>query len=157
MNATMPTKLTAVEKVFVFVAQPPWHALYLVPSGFSIFPVFHCLVGEGGPAWVLAFVFAGVLLALRCGVAVLRRFVPVSKEVKRVWLQRRVLAKQYDSYQWRKLSWVGLGIAVHAWLSANPQSVQIVLALACIAAGAAAAVFWHRTCESQRNGLSGGA
>lgn len=52
---------------------------------------------------------------LRLVPAVLRRIFPFSSEAKDLWFQRRNLGKRYDSYQWQKLFWLGLGMLPYAF------------------------------------------
>lgn len=129
--------------VWVKLTQPPWFALYLVPAGFTVFAVFDRAFGVTGSPWALAAVFFGVLLTLRFGTAIVRRFLPVSRAVKRAWFETRLLAKRHDCYQWQKLLWVGLGILLYAGLHAGGHPAPVVLGVACLAAGGAATARWR--------------
>jgi hypothetical protein len=144
MKNTQSPEMRPVEKLLLAVTTPPWCAVYLVPSGFLIFPIFYALFGVNGPWWALSAVFFGVLLALRFGPAVLRRFLPVSKEVRDCWFRNRVLAKQYDSYQWQKLFWFGWGIFIYAALLDGLRSVPLGLAAFCVVTGGFAAAVWRK-------------
>ena len=76
------------------------------------------------------FLLAGLFL-LRLVPAALRRLLPFSTETQDVWRERRRLGKRYDSYQWRKLLWIGLGISLNVLFSHSAESggVEAVVAL----------------------------
>ena len=76
--------------------------------------------------------------------AVARRLVPATAVVRAHWAWRRDLARNHDSYQWRKLVWIGVGLLLGAALGVPGTRVQWVLGAACLAAGGAAEAFWRR-------------
>jgi len=130
------------ERLLVSLTMPPWCAVYLFPAGFSIFPIHRLFFGgRSGPT--LGVVFFGVLLMLRFGPAVVRRFLPVSKEVQTGWFRNRMLAKRYDLYQWQKLLWVGLGVLGYAAVFRGLRGTPMVLAAVCLIAGGIAAIAWR--------------
>ena len=143
MNDDASVTLSPWERLCVNVTQPPWFALYLVPAGFLVFPVFHFIFGAHRATWAVALVLFGLLFALRCGTACLRRLMPVSRAVKNAWFETRTLAKRYDSYQCQKLFWVGLGILIYAGLFAGFQDRQMLLAVMCLVFGGAGIARWR--------------
>jgi hypothetical protein len=88
--------------------------------------------------------FAGILVLLRVVPLCLRTLLPFSKEVQAVWFGRRMLSKQYDSYQWRKLFWIGLGLTGYTILFGDIRTTHGVLALVCLLGGGAGLWVWHR-------------
>lgn len=85
----------------------------------------------------------GVLLALKVVPVFVRRAIPFPKDVQAEWEKRRRLTKQFDSYQWRKLFWIGLGMSVASSMGVAGSST-FALALWCLAAGSAGLLIWHR-------------
>src|ERR1700682_6014660 len=140
MKNVPSSEMHPAEKLLVSLTTPPWCAVYLVPVGFLIFPVYHFFFGNSRSASALAVVFFGVLLVLRFGPALGRRFIPVSKAVQEGWFRNRLLAKRYDSYQWQKLFWIGWGIFVYAAFFSGLRGMPVALAAVCVAMGAVAAV-----------------
>jgi hypothetical protein len=142
MSNLQPIEMSPGDKLLVSLTAPPWCALYLGPAGFLTFPVFHLLFDRRGNAWGLAVVLCGLLLVVRFGAAGLRRFLPVSDAVRQGWYRNRALAKQYDSYQWRKLFWVGWGVCAYAIL-ARMRGAPLVFGSACILTGGIAGLIWQ--------------
>jgi len=75
------------------------------------------LWGFDAPGWSLACFFLAGLFLLRLVPAILRRLLPFSAETQEVWRERRKLGKRYDSYQLRKLLWIGVGIGLNVLFS----------------------------------------
>lgn len=90
--------------------------------------------------------FLAILLALRIGPAILRRLMPVSGAVKEEWARRRQLAKNFDSYQWQKLFWIGLGML----LAPKSAFSEWVIVWLCLAGGALGLIFWFRRASAMR-------
>jgi len=96
---------------------------------------------DAGPATAAAGLLA-LLFCVKAGAVVLRKLAGGSPEVKAVWTWRRALARDHDSYQWRKLAWFGLGILAARAL--GPAAAwEPVLGGACLLAGLAAEPFWR--------------
>ena len=90
-------------------------------------------------AWLLAALFAVKVIA-----AAARRFVPASAVVRSHWEWRRNLARYHDSYQWRKLVWLGVGLMIGGTIGWPETQAQFGLGGVCFAAGAVAEVLWRR-------------
>jgi hypothetical protein len=131
-------------KLILGLENPPWDVLYRVVIGGSIMPVTMRLVGNPPAAWQLLAVFLAVLISLRIIPGVLRRVLPFPHEVKNVWAERRALAKRYDSYQWRKLSGIGLGWVGYLVISGQTAGAPMLMAGACLFAGALGFTWWRR-------------
>jgi len=143
MTKTDSIGIQPLEKLLENVERSPWNAMYRVAIGFLTFPVFGYLFKSDSVNHQLLF-FASVLLANRLVPLVLRRVLPFSKELRASWTRRRLLAKQYDSYQWRKLFWIGLGIAIFVVYSGQLMGLRGVLALGCLISGSIGLVIWYR-------------
>jgi hypothetical protein len=86
--------------------------------------------------------FIGLLVALRVVPLVLRRVLPFSVEAKQIWAERREIAKRHDSYQCRKLFWIGLGQLLYAVIGDGPKNGELVVTLICMIGGSAGWLFW---------------
>jgi hypothetical protein len=84
------------------------------------------------------------LVAMRIGPAVLRAIVPVPKRVRQVWSRRRAPGKRFDSYQWQKLLWFGLGLAIALVIAAERTRSLWTVTSFCLIAGTAGLLAWRR-------------
>lgn len=134
-----------LERILVDLDSPPWSAVSRAALGLGIPPVFRVLTGNSDRIWLYAILFLGLLLGLRMVPAVLRLVLPFSAEAKAVWAERRQIAKRYDSYQWQKLFWIGLGLLPYALLGEGPRINEIVLTLVCLVGGIVGLLLWQRT------------
>ena len=117
--------------------------LYRILIGFTVIPVMRLVPGSDGSDWTLVPFLLLVLALLRVVPAVIRKVVPFSAELLEAWYVRRRMAKAYDSYQWRKLIWIGAGLALYVAISGQHRPAYIALSVFCLAAGAAATVRWN--------------
>ena len=136
--------MSLLEKLLVNLECRPWAALYRILVGVLLIPVYMAVTGGHlSDIWLVAFLFA-ILIALRIVPMVARRVVSFSKDAKAIWWHRRSLAKKFDSYQWQKLFWVGLGIFIYLGVRGNPARVSLYLAIACVVFGGLGLLFWIR-------------
>lgn len=122
----------------------PFGVIYRVILGFVLFPLASLVrlpitAWWGGTVQILT-----LLIALRVGPAVIRKAVRFPDEIRTVWAERRQLAKRHDSYQWRKLSWIGLGLCGYLALAGDHRPSRTIPSLACLSAGVAGSVIWAR-------------
>ena len=139
-------EMPRTERLLLALEERPWNVVYRMAIGFSAFPLYRGLYGFHASGWSLAcFLLAGLFL-LRLVPAVLRRLLPFSAETQDVWRERRRLGKRYDSYQWRKLLWIGLGIGLSVLLSHSTErgTVGVVTALLFLVPGLAGWIAWRR-------------
>lgn len=139
----MPMK--SLEQLLLRLDRGPWSAVTRVVLGFCIPPALRLLTGGRDQIWVALALFVGLLIALRVGPAVLRAVLPFSAETKGIWFQRRQIAKLHDSYQWRKLFWMGLGMLVFAITAGGLATGEQVLTAVCLVGGAAGLLLWQRS------------
>jgi hypothetical protein len=85
-----------------------------------------------------------VLFAVKVIAALARKASSASPLVRAHWEWRRNLARYYDSYQWRKLVWFGIGILIGGAVDWPGTSAQWTLGVGCVAAGGVAEIFWRR-------------
>jgi hypothetical protein len=120
----------------------PWNEVSRAVIGFIALPVFVALFGTPTSGRTLYLFYLGLLLALRLVPAVIRRLVPFSNDVRVLWAERRVLAKRYDSYQWQKLFWLGLGLGSYVVLFGVVWPPALILTSACVLSGAVGLAVW---------------
>ena len=142
-NSQRTPKFGTIDKVLLSLDVGPIGALYRTLIGFAAIPAVRLLLGSGGSDWVLVPFFLFVLLLLRVGCAVVRKVVPFSAELQEAWSVRRRHAKLYDSFQWRKLIWIGAGLACYVVVSGRYLPVQIALSVFCLITGAGATLRWR--------------
>jgi|SRR5882724_1037910 len=132
-----------VDKFLLRLDEGAFGALYRVLIGFTTIPVMRLLLGNDGSDWTLVPFLLLVLVLLRVVLAVVRKVVTFSAELREAWSVRRRTAKLYDSYQWRKVMWIGAGLALYVAVSGQYRPVHIALSMFCLVAGAGATVRWR--------------
>jgi hypothetical protein len=143
-------KMGTVDEFLLDLDEGVFGALYRVAIGFLTLPAMWLLLGSDGSDWTLVPFLLAILILLRVGPAVLRKLLPFSAELREAWSVRRRIAKLYDSYQWRKLLWIGAGLALYVVVSGHYLPVSIALALFCLVTGAAATVRWRAVAADSR-------
>jgi hypothetical protein len=142
-NSERIPKTAKMDKFVLNLDEGTFGALYRGLIGFAIIPAMQLLLWRGGSDWALAPFLLLVLLLLRLGLAVVRKVAPFSGELQEAWSVRRRTAKLYDSYQWRKLMWIGAGLACYVAVSGRYGPVPIALSAFCLVTGASATVRWR--------------
>ena len=99
-------------------------------------PLFSRLSAKDDHGLSLVFWFVGVLFALRVVPAILRKALPFSRQVTVIWAERRRMAKRFDSYQWQKLFWFGIGLAAYAISPGEFGGIARALTVFCLVSGA---------------------
>lgn len=133
-----------LERFLIDLDSGSWSAISRVALGLAIPPLLRVLSAGDDSIWISLGLFVGLLAALRVVPAVLRRVLPFSPEAKAIWLERRFRAKRYDSYQWQKLFWIGLGIVPYALIGDGLRIGELVVMLICLMGGGAGLFFWRR-------------
>jgi len=128
----------AVEKLLL----EPWQSVFRVAYGFCLPLVITRWRGEDISWWEWALLFLVALVLLRVLPMGPRKVLPFSKALKSVWFDQRQLAKRYDSYQWAKLLWIGIGIGAYAAYAGKLRAQEGILALACSLAGGLGTMMW---------------
>jgi hypothetical protein len=136
--------MTAFERFAVGFDEVPWSAVWRAAVGSTIPPMVTLVAGNGNRTWIAIGLFLALLLLLRIGPLVLRRLVRFSGETLEIWASRRRRSKQYDSYQWQKLFWIGLGMVPSLAISPGAGSADLTIAAACLIGGGAGLFFWLR-------------
>ena len=134
----------ALDRFLIGIDEWPWSAVYRAAIGLGIPPLFRLLFGGRPSVWLFLAAFAALLLALRVVPLVLRRVVPFSAEAKQVWLERRLLARHHDSYQWQKLFWIGLGLLPYVAADGGARKGELLVATVCLIGGGLGLLLWRR-------------
>lgn len=134
--------IRSYEKPLVALDGRPWDALCRIALGLAIVPVLSRFY-EGNSDWAPALFLLSVLFALRLVPAVLRKLIGFSPAAQAVWSERRLRAKHYDSYQWQKLFWIGIGLSAYLVSAGDVSAGKLALAVVCLAAGGAGLMVWR--------------
>lgn len=145
MSRATHARLSPLDAVFANLDAPLIGAPYRMAIGFWLIPVTTRLSGEAPSGVRLLLVLVSVLLLLRLLPALARAVIPFSQPVRAIWFERRQLAKQYDSYQWQKLFWIGLGLSGQLVVSQARPAAWMVSAGVCVFSGLAGLVAWRST------------
>jgi hypothetical protein len=139
--------MTPVEKMLIEIDRLYVGALYRIVIGFLLIPVLSLMGLHVRSVWTLSLGLLVVLISLRIVPAVARKLLPLSSAAKAVWFERRQIAKRYDSYQWQKLFFVGLGLAGYTLVSAEWLFSRLFVSGFCVVFGAVGLARWysHRT------------
>lgn len=136
--------MRSLERFLIGLDDWPWSAIWRVALGGSILPVFRAIAGGWDSIWTSLVLFLGLLIALRLAPVVLRRALPFSPEAKEIWKQRRFIAKRYDSYQWQKLFWIGLGLLPYAFIGSGLRNGEMMLVTICLMGGGLGLFIWRK-------------
>jgi succinate dehydrogenase hydrophobic anchor subunit len=98
---------------------------------------------EFAHAWTAVGFLAVVLVAYRIVPLVFRKALPFEESTRAIWFERRQLAKRFDSYQWRKLFWFGLGMGSFQVFGGWSSRPQLVLTCVCLVSGVAGLLVWR--------------
>jgi hypothetical protein len=141
---TMSVQLPSHERLVVLLDDYPWIAFCRVGEGYVMLSLVSLACGNDYHGWCVIGVFLGALLTLRLVPVVLRRCLPFSSEVRAIWAERRQLTKRFDSYQWQKVFWLGVGMASNAIMSAKVSEMVVALIAFCLTAGGLGILSWRR-------------
>ena len=142
--------LARVERLLIEVEAPPWNAAWRCMLGFVLlasYPTWFAggmLAVLGLLAWLL-----GALVMLRVIPGVLRRVLPLSESVQARWRQKRGLGRMHDCHQWRKLFWIGLGMAAYCVYSASAPAAPMSVALGAMVGGVIGMARWRRIVRTE--------
>ena len=149
-TASVP-EIGTIARVLLNIDDGAFGTLYRVLIGFATLPAMSILLGNEGSDWRVVPFLLSILLLLRIVPAVIRKLVPFSGAIREVWAVRRRTAKRYDSYQWRKLTWIGVGLALYIAASGQFSPSRIVVCSTCLLAGIAGMVRWRSVSPNGRH------
>jgi hypothetical protein len=132
------------ERILVDLDTGPPGAVSRVALGLCIPPALRMLSSGAHRIWIDLVLFLALLIGLRVIPAVLRKLLPFSPEAKQIWSDRRQIAKRYDSYQWQKLFWVGLGLSPYSAVNGGLRTGEALLMVICLIGGGVGLLIWRR-------------
>jgi hypothetical protein len=130
------------ERFLVGIDGWPWSAIVRVVMGLCGPLLAHALIGSDASVWGFPAFFIAALVSLRVVPALVRFAVPFSAEAKAIWVRRRTLAKRYDSYQWQKLFWIGLGLLLYVAIATDAGVGEVLVTVLCLIGGSAGLLIW---------------
>jgi len=145
--------MTTLDKALISIDRTPFDFVLRALLGFACIPLLAWLHQDVRSVWILTVGLLLLLLSLRIVPVFLRKLLPLSSEAKAVWAERRQLAKRYDSFQWQKMFFVGLGLGGYTLFSGELFRSAIAVSSFCILAGAIGLVRWYLQVPKVRNGL----
>lgn len=148
MNRIDRPSMSFYERCLVLLDEYPLSICIRVGIGSSLPFVLRQMCNDKQPVWCTTGLFLGILFMLRLGPAVSRRLLPFSTEAHLIWAERRQLAKRFDSYQWQKLFWMGIGMAGYAMISGNVGNAIGMLIAFCLIGGGLGVLRWIRMSEA---------
>jgi hypothetical protein len=144
--------MNGFEHLLVKLDDPCWGACSRVLLGFLVVPAASGLLGETATTgWGLAVVLLAALFLVRAVSAVVRGVFPFSQDVLKLWGRRRGVGKRFDSYQWRKLFWIGLGMFGQTIVSREFHAGPVALSMVCIGSGGVGLIAWRTVDATLRN------
>ena len=145
-----------IERVLVGLDDGAAGALLRVGLGYVTGFAWLQLIGQQGRGGTVVPFFLAVLAAVRLLPAVIRKVGRFSQPVRDIWTERRQMAKRFDSYQWQKLFWIGLGLMLHVGMSDQRPTALFALAAGCLGAGALGMATWRMVAGgANRSGSAG--
>ena len=145
--------MTTFNKVLISIDRSPFDAVLRCLLGFVCIPLLLFLGMDVHSGWILTTGLLLLMLSLRIVPVVLRKLLPLSPEVKAVWAERRNIAKRYDSFQWQKLFFIGIGLVCYMLVSRQMFTSTIAVSSLCIVFGAIGLVRWYTQISKARNSI----
>jgi len=140
----IPSSPSSFSRLLLQLDVFPLGAVWRAGVGAVAFPTFRFACGGSCGFWSTAGLFVALLMAVRAVPLVLRRLLRPNPQLREIWASRRSLAKEFDSYQWQKLLWIGVGLLLWVFLTDTPAPGEIVLTILCLVGGALGLFFWRR-------------
>ena len=134
--------MTTLDRALISMDRRPFDAVLRALLGFACIPILSLLRQDVRSAWVLTIGLLVLMLSLRIVPVFLRKLLPWSPKVKAVWDERRQIAKRYDSFQWQKLVFIGLGLACYMLVSQELLTSAIPVSGFCVLFGVIGLVRW---------------
>jgi hypothetical protein len=132
------------DRLFVALDESPSAQLSRLALGSAVVPLWARLAGDDAPGWTLVLFFLVSLAMLRVVPLAVRMVMPFADGTKKIWAERRQLAKRYDCYQWQKMLWIGLGMLASSVMTGERSSLVLSLATLCVVSGTAGSIVWRR-------------
>ena len=145
--------MTTLDRTLISIDRTPFDAVLRAVLGFACIPLLSLLHQDVRSVWVLTIGLLLLMFSIRVVPVFLRKLLPLSSEVKAVWSERRQIAKRYDSFQWQKLFFIGLGLAAYVIVSRELFTSTVAVSSFCVLAGAIGLVRWYTQWSKVRSSL----
>ncbi len=136
--------MTSLYRFALKLDEPPLDSLVRAIVGFLIVPFSRAVTGVEPRGWRMLAALLFVLVLLRIIPGVIRKLIPFPASLRAAWSERRQLAKRFDSYQWRKLTGVGIGLALYVLWPGRTHPAELAVAFLCVLAGMLGSLVWRR-------------
>jgi len=145
--------MTTLDRALISIDRFPFDAVLRALLGFACIPLLSFLHQDVRSVWIVTIGLLLLLFSLRIVPVFLRKLLPLSHEVQTVWAERRQVAKRFDSFQWQKLFFIGLGLAGYILFSRELLTSTIAVSSFCVLAGALGLVRWYMQASKVRSSL----
>jgi len=142
-NTPTNTALSNSQKLLLAMDEFPLDAIWRIAAGFAVFPLTDLLFEKKDSIRFSLVGLLFILLMIRLLPLLMRKIIPFSMSVQQVWSRRRVTAKKVDSYQWKKLLWIGIGMLSYIAVSGLLWKGRIFIASVCVLSGGAGMLRWR--------------
>jgi hypothetical protein len=139
------------EKLLLEVDHAPWDALYRTAIGAAVLPLASYFGGQSVSTRTLVLFLVLALFMMRLVPTAIRKLVPFPRAIQQIWADRRQLAKRYDSYQWRKVLWIGAGLSLYMVFSGQFPAPAVGVSALCVLAGIAGQARWQAVISQTEN------
>jgi len=137
-------RMTRFEKILIHLEESPWGVVWRGAAGSAIIAAWARVFARTCPEWTIIPFLLFILVLLRVVPMIVRSVVSYSQEAREIWAERRELAKRCDSYQWRKLFWIGLGMALYIICCGEWRPIPLVLTAVCLVSGVLGELVWNK-------------
>ena len=144
-------EMTTFDRALSSIDRSPLDAVLRALLGFVCIPLLSLLRQDVRSVWIVAIGLLLLMFSLRIVPVFMRKLLPLSPEVKAVWSERRNIAKRYDSFQWQKLFFIGLGLVCYMAISREFLTSTVAVSGFCIVFGAIALIRWHTQLSKARS------
>jgi hypothetical protein len=134
--------LSSFDRAVVALDVGPLGALWRFLFGCLLAPIYKRVSAPDYSVISVLGLFVGFLIAFRIGPLLFRKMLPFSQRAKSIWANRREIAKKYDSYQWQKLFWIGLGLSLYLAIYGRVANSVLGLAIGSLVSGGLGIVNW---------------
>jgi hypothetical protein len=145
--------MTTFDKLLISIDRSSLSAALRALFGFICIPLLSFLGLDVHSTLVVTGGLLLQMLSLRIVPVLVRKVLPLSGEANAVWTERRQIAKRYDSFQWQKLFFIGLGMACYMLLSQEILTSTMTVSSCCILFGAIGLARWYTQLPKMRGSI----
>jgi len=146
-------RMTTLDKILVSIDRRPFDAALRSFVGILVIPILSLLRQDVRSGSSLIIGLLVLMLSLRIVPVFVRKVLPLSPEVNAIWSERRQIAKRYDSFQWQKLFFTGMGLTCYMLISRELFTSTISVSGFCLLFGAIGMARWSAMAPKVRSSL----